>query len=111
MAKFMILFNSSDSAIELMEHSSSGQVQASMQDWIKWKEGLPDSVGHEWGMPLQARDEVSNNGVQPSRTHVSGYATMEGEREAIVEALKTHPSLKRKDSSIEVLEMISMPGM
>jgi hypothetical protein len=43
---------------------------------------------------------------------VGGYSIVEGDsKEAIVELLRTHPHLKRAGASIDLLEMITMPGL
>jgi hypothetical protein len=111
MAKFMILFKSSLSAAELMANSTPEQMKASMAEWMAWKEGLDKSTGFEWGMPLQALHEVTQNEIKDSQSTVSGYAIMEGDKNTVLELLKTHPHQKRDGSSIDVLEILSMPGM
>lgn len=111
MAKFMILYKTSASAKDLMANSTPEEMKASMDEWTKWKENLDDSMSMEWGLPLQGVSEVTATEIRDSQSPISGYATMEGEKDAITEVLKTHPHLKRSDASIEVLEMISMPGM
>ncbi|MES2213002.1 MAG: hypothetical protein V4490_07715 [Pseudomonadota bacterium] len=111
MAKYMVLYSSTNDARELMAQASAEEMQASMQEWIRWKESLAASIGFEWGLPLQADSEITPTAVQASHSTVSGYATMEGEKDAITEALKTHPHLKRDGASIDMLEMLTMPGM
>lgn len=111
MAKFMILFKSSASARDLMASSSPEEMKASMAEWMSWKDKLDSSIGFEWGLPLQADTEVTSSEIKASQSTVSGYAIMEGAKDAITDILKTHPHLKRDGSSIEVLQMMSMPGM
>jgi hypothetical protein len=111
MAKFMILFKSSLSASELMANATPEQVQASMNEWVVWKDSLDTAIGFEWGMPLQATAEITTTGVEDGQSPVSGYAIMEGDKLAITEVLKSHPHLKRDSASIDILEMLSMPGM
>ena len=112
MAKFMILYSSSMSASDLMANATPEQMQASMQDWIKWHEKASTTFKVEFGLPLQAVNRVTNEGVTNSDSQVSGYSTAEGEsKEALVELLKSHPHLNRPGASIDVLEMLSMPGL
>lgn len=111
MAKYMVLFKSTLSASELMANATPEQMQASMQEWVTWKDNLEASIGFEWGLPLQTTAEVTISEVQEGHCPVSGYAIMQGDKQAVAEVLKTHPHLKRDGASIDVLEMISMPGM
>ena len=111
MAKYMILYKSTLSASELMKSATAEEMQASMAEWMTWKDGLDSSIGFEWGMPLQAVDEVTSTAIQDSHSTISGYAIMEGDKGTITEVLKSHPHLKRDGASIDVLEMLAMPGM
>ena len=111
MAKFMVLFKGTASASDLMNNATPEQMQTSMNAWMMWKENLDKSIVFEWGLPLQTLSEVTPTGVQVGHSPVSGYAIMEGERDTITEVLKSHPHLQRDGASIDVLEMISMPGM
>jgi len=111
MAKFMILYNSKASAAELMANATPEEMQASMAEWMAWKDEASKTVGFDFGMPLQAVNEVSNSGVAASDSRVSGYSTMEGDKDAVLELLKFHPHLKREGATIDVLEFLSMPGM
>lgn len=111
MAKYLVLYKSTQSASEQMANATPEQVKASMEKWIEWKENLDSSIGFEWGMPVQAVSEVTSAGMQDGHSPVSGYAIMDGDRATIAEALQSHPHLKRDGSSIDLLEMLSMPGM
>ena len=111
MAKYMVLYKSTASAKELMASATPEEMKASMGEWMEWKEKLDKSIGFEWGLPLQATTEIAPDEIKDSQSPISGYAIMEGDKEAIIEVLKSHPHLKRDGASIDVLEMISMPGM
>jgi hypothetical protein len=111
MAKYMILYKSASSASDLMKNATTEEMQASMAEWMAWKDRLDKSIGFEWGMPLQAVNAVTSSEVLDSQSTISGYATMEGDKDAINEVLRSHPHLKRDGASIDVLEMLSMPGM
>lgn len=111
MAKYMILYNSNASASELMANATPEEMLASMNEWIAWKDEAIKTVGFDFGMPLQARSAVTMDGTTDSDSQVSGYSTMESDFDSITELLKKHPHLKRQGASIEVLEMLPMPGM
>lgn len=110
MPRFLILFKSTAKARDLMANSSPEDIKASMDEWIQWKDDLDAAIGFEWGMPLQAVGEVMANSIGESTSTVSGYAIMEGDKEAVLEVLKTHPQQKRADASIDVMEMLPMEG-
>jgi hypothetical protein len=111
-AKYMILFNSDATARELMANASPEEMKASMDEWVKWRDEAIKSVKFEFGLPLQAVNSISPEAATESRNPASGYATIEGDsKDVITQLLKTHPHLKRTGSSIDLLEMIPMPGM
>jgi len=107
----MILFKSDASAIKLMASATPEQIQGSMNAWIDWKDNLDVSISFDWGLPLQTIAEVTTSDVAEGTSPVSGYATMEGDKQAIIDVLQSHPHLQREGSSIDVFAMISMPGM
>ncbi len=112
MAKYLILYSSTASASELMANASPEEMKASMNEWIEWRDEASKTVSFDFGMPLQPVSQVVKDGVGNSASQVSGYSIMEGDsKDAIIELLKTHPHLKREGASIDVLEMLSMPGM
>lgn len=111
MAKFMILYNAPDRASDVMAQSTPEEMKASMAEWIAWKERVEAKVKFDFGMPLQAVSRLTSGDVTESDSQVSGYSTMEGEKETVVELLKSHPQLKRPGASIDILEVLSMPGM
>lgn len=110
MPRFLVLFKSTLSAEELMSSATPEQIQAAMEEWSTWKDNLDTTIGFEWGMPLQIVNEVDNGGVHTGSSPVAGYAIMQGDKEAIAEVLRSHPHLKRDGASIDLLQMMSMPG-
>jgi len=88
MAKYMVLYNSTLTAGELMANASPEQMQASMDEWIQWREwreAATKTVNVDFGLPLQAVNRVTPDGVTASNNQVSGYSIMEGgSKEAII---------------------------
>lgn len=112
MAKFMVTYSSDLSAKELMANSTPEQMQAVMNDWIKWHEEASKTAKVEFGLPLQALSRVSPNAVEPSDSHISGYSTIEADlKSSVEELLKNHPHLQRPGAWIDLFEMLPMPGM
>lgn len=112
MAKYMILYNSTASASELMANATPEEMQASMAEWIAWRDEAVKTVKFDFGMPLQAVNQVTAENVNSSDSQIGGYSMMEGDsKDAIVELLKSHPHLKRSGATIDVLEVLPMPGL
>ncbi len=112
MAKYMVLYNSSASASELMANATPEEMQASMAEWMQWRGQAEKSFKVDFGMPLQAVCRVTATESTASDNQASGYSIVEGDsKDALVELLKSHPHLKRAGAYIDVLEMLPMPGM
>ena len=112
MAKYMILYNSIVSARDTMANANPEQMKVSMEEWKQWRDEASKVVTFEFGMPLQPVSRVTPEGVTEVDSQVSGYSTIESDsKEAVIEVLKNHPQLKRSGATIDVLEMLSMPGM
>jgi hypothetical protein len=112
MAKFMILYSSDLKASELMANSSPEQVKASMGEWIKWRENASKTFKIDFGLPLEPVNNVTSAGITPSDCRVGGYTIADGTSMVdLLELLKSHPHLKRPGASIDVFEMLMMPGL
>lgn len=111
MPKYMILYKSDVSAAEQMAKATPEQIQASMQAWTNWKDDLDATIDFEWGLPLQTVAEVTPDSVAESHSTVTGYAVMEGDKQAVSSILQSHPHLQIQGTSIDVLEMIPISAM
>ena len=112
MPKYLILHNADEGARDFMAHFTKEEMQAGMAEWIAWKTEAEKTVKFEFGMPLQSTTLVTQNGTEKSTTKVSGYSIVEADSEEVAfAALRNHPHLKRSGATLDVLEMVSMPGM
>lgn len=112
MAKYMVLYSSTMKASEVMASATPEQMKASMDEWMAWREAASKVAEVEFGMPMQAISRIDQDGVTDSSSQVSGYAlAVCDSKDALLEVLKSHPHLKRTESSIDVFEMLSMPGL
>lgn len=111
MPQFMVLYNSSTSASDLMSSASQTEMQASMAEWMSWRDEASRSIKVDFGMPLQTVENITAAGMGATTNPASGYSMLEGEREEIVDLLKSHPHLKRPGASIDLLELLPMPGI
>lgn len=112
MTKYMILYNATEKPKETMAKTSPEEMKASMDEWINWRNEANKTINIAFGLPLQPVSRLDTTGASDSTTQVSGYATAEADsKDILLEALKSHPQLKRPGASIDVLEMLSMPGL
>ena len=112
MTKFLVLYNSNASATELMASATPEQMQESMAEWIVWHDEANKTAKVDWGLPLQARTNITPTGSDVSHNAASGYSIIEADSVEVVNGLLAgHPHLKREGASIDVLEMIAMPGV
>ena len=104
MTRFMVLYLSSTSAREQMADATPEQAQAGIAAWMQWAGKAGDAIV-DLGAPLVA---TGSSAV----SEVSGYSIMQADSAAALGALlEGHPHLHMPGASIEVLEMLSMPGM
>jgi len=112
MTKYLILFNSSAGAKERMKNSTPEEMKVSMEEWMKWKDEVSKMAKFEWGLPLQPVSRVTPTGVTETSNEATGYCTIETDsKDAVMKLLQSHPHFKSPDATIDVLEMIPMPGM
>jgi hypothetical protein len=113
MSKFLILYNSTAKASEIMANATPEEMKAGIDEWMKWKNVVSKTFNVDFGLPVQAVGMISGDGTTvDSSSLVNGYSIVEGgSKEELMEALKNHPQLKRPGSSIDVFEMLAMPGI
>jgi len=109
MTKFMVLYRSSTSARDQMANATPEQMKAGMEAWMQWA-GKAGGAVIDLGAPLAPASHVGPGSSDAGE--ISGYSIMQADSaEAIGGVLDGHPHLNMPGNSIEVLEMLSMPGM
>jgi hypothetical protein len=109
MTKFMVLYRSPASAREQMANATPEQMNAGMEAWMQWAGKADDAVA-DLGAPLAPAAHIGPGSSDAGE--ISGYSIMQaGSAEALGAVLDGHPHLSMPGNSIEVLEMLSMPGM
>jgi len=104
MAKFLILYRAKVTAAEQMSQTDPEQAQAGMQAWMDWAQKAGDAV-LDLGSPLGVVDAAGDGGDP-----IGGYSILQAESAAALSAvLDGHPHLGW-GGTIEILEMLSMPG-
>ena len=112
MPKYMVLFSADKSAKESMAEASMDDMKASIAQWLDWQAHARPALSVEFGLSLQPVMKITSIGSAESTSKVSGYAFVEGASQAIIkDEMKTHPHLAREGASLDVFEMISMPGL
>jgi hypothetical protein len=112
MKKFLVLYKASTADFERAMKSAPEQQQAGMEAWNAWGKKAASGLV-DMGAPLGQTLRVTSQGASPTRNDIGGYSIMQGEsKEKVGELLKGHPHFMMGDSaSIEVVELLPMPGM
>ena len=107
MAKFMILYRATMSARDQMANATPEQMKAGMDAWMTWAGKAGDAVV-DLGTPLAPGTHA---GGAAGESDVCGYSILQADSARdISNLLDGHPHLEMPGSSIDVLEMLSMPG-
>lgn len=112
MKKFLVLYKASAEAFQQAMKSTPEEQKAGMDAWMAWSKKAGPSIV-DMGGPLGKTMKVTRSGASPSANDLGGYSILQGEsKEAVAAALKDHPHFKMTgDASIEVVELMPIPGM
>jgi hypothetical protein len=110
MAKYMVLYCSPESARDMMANATPEQMKEGMDAWMAWA-GKAGQAVVDLGAPT-AHATHAGPGSHPGAEEISGYSILQADSaEAIENVLDGHPHLNMPGNTIEVFEMLSMPGM
>lgn len=111
MAKYMLIYAAPVSAEQQMANASPEEMAAGMQPWLDWF-GKMGPAMVDGGAPLGHGVSMTKDGPADSSLHVAGYSIIEA---ADVDAAKAmvadHPHFMMPGATVEVLEVMPMPGM
>jgi hypothetical protein len=112
MKKFLVLYKASTSAFEQMSKTTPEQQKAGMDAWMAWSKKAGPSIV-DMGAPLGKTFVVTPKGGSPSKNDLGGYSILQAEsHEALARTLEGHPHfMMGPDSSIEIVELMPIPGM
>jgi hypothetical protein len=111
MKKFLVLYKAPASAFEEMMKATPEQQKAGMEAWMAWSKKAASAIV-DMGAPLGKSLRVTKGGTSPSTNDLGGYSILQAEsKEALAETLKGHPHFMMPDGSIEVVEVMPVPGM
>ena len=109
MSKFMLIYRAPVSVLEQMASSTPEQREASGEAWRVWATRVGYAIT-DLGAPLA---HTSHVGAGAAGTDgVCGYSILEaGSADEVATILDGHPHLVTPGGSIEVLELIPVPGL
>ncbi|MFZ5896754.1 MAG: hypothetical protein ACOY0T_37200 [Myxococcota bacterium] len=110
MKKFLVLYKASQAAFEQMMHATPEQQRAGMEAWMTWSQKAASFIV-DMGAPLGKSLRVTPSGSSPTTNDLGGYSILQAEsKEALAESLKGHPHFMMPDSTIEIVELMPVPG-
>ena len=108
MTKYLVLYRSTMSNREMMAKSTPAQMQASMDEWGVWTKKAGTAV-LDLGSPVGTTTVLKGTA---SGGFFGGYSIVQAESlDAARRLFDAHPHLGAPGASIELLELLSMPGM
>ena len=113
MKKFLVLYKASTAAFQqMMKNSTPEQQKAGTEAWMNWSKKAGSSIV-DMGGPLGKSVRVAKGGtVGPVVNDLGGFSVMQAEsKEALAASMKEHPHFMMPDSSIEIIELMPIPGM
>ena len=111
MKKFLVIYGSTVSAREQMMKASPAQAKAGMDAWMAWSQKAGKAIVDP-GAPVGNAAKLSNGKTTETKSEVGGFSIFQSEsRDALAALLADHPHFKMPDATIEVHELLSLPGM
>jgi hypothetical protein len=112
MKKFLVLYKASPAAFQQMMKATPEQQKSGMDAWMNWSKKAASSIV-DMGGPLGKALRVAKGGAVSQVTNdLGGYSVMQAEsKEALAATMKEHPHFMMPDSSIEIVELMPIPGM
>ena len=110
MKKFLVLYKAPASSFEQMMKATPDQQKAGMEAWMAWGKKAASSIV-DMGAPLGKSLRVTKTGSAPTKNDIGGYSILQAEsKEALGETLKGHPHFMTPEGTIEIVEVMPMPG-
>jgi hypothetical protein len=110
MKKFLVLYKAPTSAFDQMKKSTPEQQKAGMDAWMAWSKKAAASIV-DFGAPLGKSLRVTKEGASPVANDLGGFSILQAEsKEALAEALKGHPHFMMPEGTVEVVELMPVPG-
>jgi hypothetical protein len=111
MKKFMALYMANKSAIDQMMKAPPEEMKKGMDAWMSWHQANKKAVT-ELGAPLGKTKRIDTKGMSDTKNEITGYSIVEGDSfESVAKIFKGHPHLQHAGTSIDLIEVMPLPGM
>jgi hypothetical protein len=113
MKKFLVLYMAPYAVMqEMMKTMSEADGQAEMDAWMKWSDAHKTSIV-DMGAPLGKTKKVAASGASDTHNDLGGYSIVQANSADDAAKLfgKDHPHFKMRGATVEVVEIMAMPGM
>jgi hypothetical protein len=111
MTKFLVLYRSSLPPAHQTASATPEQMKAGMDRWNAWVARAQPAIV-DLGTPLGYAVEITGTSIHRSHSLIEGYSILQAESQsALTDLLMDHPHYHSSGASIEVLEMLPLPGM
>jgi hypothetical protein len=111
MKKFLVIYGGPLSARHQMQNATPAEAQASMEAWMSWMQRAGKAVV-EAGAPVASSAKVANGQAADTQSEIGGFSILQADsRDAIVALLDKHPHYRAPGGTIEVHELVQIPGM
>lgn len=111
MKKFLVLYRAPTTSFDQMKNATPEQMKAGMDAWMAWAKKTSEAT-IDFGAPL-GKSQMVKPGEQPAehRNDLGGYSILQGEsKEAIAKLMDGHPHFQTPGGTIEVIEILPVPG-
>jgi hypothetical protein len=116
MKRFLVLYQSEvaaagGSTAEMIANTSPEQMQAGMALWRAWHAKCQDAIV-DLGAPLGGSVTVDAGGASARHSAITGYSILQAlSKDDAVGLMEGHPHFHMPGASIQVLEVVPMPGL
>jgi hypothetical protein len=111
MKKFLVLYRAPAASFQQMMKATPEQQKAGMDAWMTWSKSAAASIV-EMGGPLGKSVRVTPTGASPIANDFGGFSILQAEsKEALEPTLKGHPHFMTPEGTIDVVEIMPIPGM
>lgn len=112
MKKFLVLYRMDIGEMQkMMANTSAEERKKSMGEWEAWmKKNVANMADH--GGPAGKTKRVTASGVTDVKNDIGGYSIVQAESyEAAAALFADSPHLKMPGATVEVMEIMPVPGM
>ena len=108
----MAIYMAPAAAIEQAMKATPAEMKAGMDEWMTWSKKNEKAI-IDLGTPLGKTKRVTPVGASDSKNDMTGYSIVQGDSvDSVTKMLKDHPHFKiGAGASIDVMELVSIPGM